>query len=72
MSGKSATPFAAAARALTSHNPLRNRLYLVKSGVPWDVAMSIDEVEAFAYCIILGEMEGGKYDWDSMKWQEKK
>lgn len=43
----------------------------MKHGVPFDVAHSFDDVELLAYCVGLGEIEGGTFDWDRMRWVEK-
>lgn len=50
---------------------LRERLYLVKNGVPFDVAFSLDDIEATAFLIILHEMDGGTFDWSEMRWRRR-
>jgi hypothetical protein len=43
-------------------------LYLVKNGVPFDVAFSLSSVERLAFVIALGTLEGHDFDWSSMSW----
>jgi hypothetical protein len=43
---------------------------LVKAGVPFDLAFSMDEDWRRALCIVAGENEGGEFDWSSMSWKE--
>jgi hypothetical protein len=45
-------------------------MLLVKSGVPWDVAFSLEDHEATALCIIFGQLDGGKFDFDRMAWRK--
>ncbi|CAN7329504.1 hypothetical protein LJR084_001924 [Variovorax sp. LjRoot84] len=45
-------------------------MWLVKHNVPFDVAFQMDDVTRTAMCIVLAEMEGGEFDWDSMCWKE--
>jgi hypothetical protein len=40
--------------------------------VPFDVAMSLEDVDAKAYFIVFGEIDGGEFDFNAMKWVEKK
>jgi len=42
----------------------------VKNGVPFDVAFSLSEIDRQAYIIILGELDGQKFNWASMKFEE--
>lgn len=43
---------------------------LVKNGIPFDVAFSVDEITRAAWCIQLLEMEGNKFNWDMMKFED--
>lgn len=45
---------------------------LVTAGVPWDVAFSLPEEKLIAFTIIAGELNGGRFDWDGMRWREQK
>ena len=47
-------------------------LWLVKNGVPFDVAFSLDSVDRMAYSIIFGQMEGNVWDWSRMVWSKDK
>lgn len=40
---------------------------MVKNGVPFDLAFSLGETERAAFCIIFGEIDGGKFDWQQME-----
>jgi len=44
----------------------------VKNGVPWDVAWSLEDGDVLAYCVAFGTFEGNEFDWQSMKWVERK
>lgn len=52
------------------HPVLRSILWLVKNGVPYDVAFSLDPTELQAYTIIFGEFEGKKFNWGSMQFED--
>lgn len=45
-------------------------LYLVRSGVPFDVAFSLPDDERLAFVIVLGSLDGNHFDWDAMTWQD--
>ncbi|MFI4985822.1 MAG: hypothetical protein ACHQF3_00100 [Alphaproteobacteria bacterium] len=45
-------------------------LALVKAGVPWEVATKLSPARRLAYIVALGELQGGKFDWDTMSWKE--
>lgn len=47
------------------------RLFLVKHGVPFDVAFSLPDEEMLAFYVILGEYEGGDWSWDEMRWLKR-
>lgn len=49
----------------------KSRLYLVKNGVPFDVAFSLDHVNLSAFCITLGEIEGNKFDFRTMRFVQQ-
>jgi hypothetical protein len=42
----------------------------VKNGVPFDVALSLDDIDRTAYCIIFGGFEGHKWNWSRMEWEK--
>lgn len=41
----------------------------MKNGVPFDVAFSLYDHELVAWGVIMGEMEGGKFSWETMSWE---
>lgn len=50
---------------------LREQLWLVKHGVPFDVAFSLDRTERMAWSVIMGEFEGGTFNWSSGTWDRR-
>ena len=48
---------------------LRDSLYLVKHGVPFDVAFSLDGAERLAWVVTLGELEGRRWSHGAGEWQ---
>ena len=61
-----------ASKKRARHPGLKHRLWLVKNGVPYDVAFSLSKTDATAYGIIMGEFEGGEFDYHCMSWKDKK
>jgi len=47
---------------------------LIKGGVPFDIAWSMVECgmieDVIAWTVIMGELEGGEFDWDRMRWKD--
>jgi hypothetical protein len=43
----------------------------VKSGVPYDSAMAMEEAELLAHAVAFGEIEGGTWCWDRLQWERK-
>lgn len=43
---------------------LREALALVKQGIPFDVAFSLDNDTRVAWLIICGEQDGFVFDWE--------
>lgn len=58
----------AVARAIAEDSAIRDCLFLVKNNVPFDVAFTLDEQTRTAWCVILGELEGGRFDWAHGVW----
>ncbi len=53
-----------------SRDPVtRGALALVMHGVPFDVAFALDPAEMLAWTVIIGEANGGRFDWDAMTWR---
>ena len=42
---------------------------LVKNGVPYDVAFTLEDDWVAAYCIAFGEMDGGTFDFNAFVWK---
>jgi hypothetical protein len=47
--------------------------WVIKNGVPFDVAYSLDEEELWAYSIVFAQFENGgkEFDWSSMRFLTK-
>ncbi len=58
----------AALRAMTESADLVDSLWLVRNGVPFDVAFSLDQGERTAWIVVLGELNGKQWDWGAMRW----
>ena len=43
-------------------------LWLVRNGVPFDVAFSLGDEERLAWVVIFGRFEGGTFDWRTRAW----
>jgi hypothetical protein len=43
-------------------------LYLVKNGVPFDVAFALPLRDRVAWIVALGMLNGGIYDWTTRRW----
>lgn len=50
--------------------PIRQALWLVKNGVPFDVAFALDEAKRTAWSIIFSELGSGKqYNFAARKYE---
>ena len=49
---------------------MRECLWLVKNGVPFDVAFGMDDIKRTAFCIVMSEMEGSRFNWNTMQFEE--
>ncbi|WP_158554648.1 hypothetical protein [Methylovirgula sp. 4M-Z18] len=47
------------------------RAYLVKNNVPFDVAMSFSDADLLAWNVILHELDGASFDWETMRWRKR-
>jgi hypothetical protein len=48
-------------------------LWLVKNGVSYDLAFSLDDLDLLAHVIVFGEMEGSsEWDWGNMAWKPRR
>jgi hypothetical protein len=50
---------------------MRQVAYLVKNGVPYEVAMHMSAARRLAWSVTFGELDGQRFDWDSMAWEPK-
>ena len=53
---------------LARHPVLIDCLYLIRHGVPFDVAFSLSPGERAAYVIVLGTLDGHSFDWSAFDW----
>jgi hypothetical protein len=47
-------------------------LWLVKNGVPYDVAFDLDDTDLLAHVIVMGEYEGSEWSWSDMRWKPRR
>jgi len=40
------------------------------SGVPWELVKDMDRVDRLCWLIVLGELQGHKWDWGAFCWRE--
>ena len=57
------------AETLSKSGELVDSPFLVRNGIPFDVAFSLDSDMRLAFCIILGELGGRGCNWDKMAWE---
>jgi hypothetical protein len=43
-------------------------LYLVRNGVPFDVAFSLPPGERAAWVVVMGRFDGLDYNWQDKQW----
>ena len=41
-------------------------MWLIRNGIPYDVAWEMDEVDLLAHVVGFSEIENGPWDWDTM------
>ncbi len=51
---------------------MKECLWLIQNGVPFDVAFSLDDIHRAAWSIIFSEMNGAKFNWNTMDFEEPK
>ena len=39
-------------------------------GVPYERALSWSDARRFAWYVALGEIKGGRFDWERLAWRE--
>jgi len=47
-------------------------MWLVRHGVPFDVAFALDDIKRTAFSIIVSEQGGAEFDWERMQFKESK
>lgn len=58
------------ARLLSQDSDLVDCLFLVKNGVPFDVAFSLEASERLAWIVIFGQFGGLSYNWETGQWDK--
>jgi hypothetical protein len=52
---------------------MRECLWLVRNGIPFDVAFGVDDAKRTAWAITFSEFESGKtFNWHSMEFEDPK
>lgn len=51
---------------------MREALFLVDHGVPFDVAFQLDDLTRTAFCIIVSEHQGATFNWNRMAFEDPK
>jgi hypothetical protein len=46
-------------------------LFLVRNGVPFDVAFSLPPEDRLAWVVALGTLDGNEFDFGVMRWKER-
>lgn len=54
---------------MSGDSVLRSALALVSQGIPFDVAFALEIEERLAWTVILGEINGGKFNWEARRWE---
>jgi hypothetical protein len=60
------------AEAIGKNQYVRSVLWLIKNGIPFDVAFSLTWPEVLGWSILFIEIESGKqYNWSTHKFQDR-
>lgn len=59
-----------AAKREATDPTLADTLFLVQHGIPFDVAFCLPPHRRLAWVVVIGTLEGGKFDWNVGRWQE--
>lgn len=43
---------------------------LMMNGFNPDFALSLDRAERLAFCVMAGELNGGRFNWSTHKWDK--
>lgn len=57
------------AEAMTRDAALTDCLFLVMNGIPFDVAFSLEADERFAWVVIIGQLKGLTFNWNTHSWE---
>jgi hypothetical protein len=49
---------------------LRQMVILLQNGVPYDVIMKMSDVRRVAMVVAIGELKGGRYNWETSAWEK--
>lgn len=58
-------------RLMASHSAFAECLWLIKQGIPFDVAFSLPPAERLAMVVVFGQFDGGVFDWDTGTWRKR-
>lgn len=61
------------AKLIAEDDDLKQRLWLIKNGIPFNVAFSLSHEQVFAFAIIFSEFELPKercFNWETMRFNE--
>jgi hypothetical protein len=47
-------------------------LYLIRNGVPFDVAFSLTPEDRLAWVVALGTLDGLTFDFATMRWEQRR
>jgi len=42
------------------------------SGAPWELVKTMDQIDRAAWLIVMGELQGRKFDWSGWCWREER
>lgn len=50
---------------------VRECVWLIRNGFQLDTAFQLDDLMRTAFCIIISEQEGAKFDWHTMDFEKE-
>jgi hypothetical protein len=56
-------------RTLIDDAELSETLWLIKNGIPFDVAFALDPIDRFVWSVIFGKFEGAKFNLDTLEFE---
>ena len=57
-------------KKLTTDPDFAEVALLVKYGVAMDRAEAMERSERLAWLVVIGQSEGGRFNWDTMEWEK--